>query len=168
MTHSTTKTPSIEIALVPGPVAIDAMPWPGDCGAEASFVGRTRDERHPHFGKLLRLEYEVFAPMANKLMREMCEAAAKRWPVRAVRMAHTQGAVGIGQASVVIQVATPHRREAFEACRFLIDTLKHELPIWKREIWERGETFVEGCCAHRHDEHDDHASHDHDHHREAT
>lgn len=168
MTHSTHTPPVFDLALVPGPVAIDAMNWPGDCGAEAVFVGRTREETHPHFGRLLRLEYEVFAPMANKLMLEMCEKAARRWPVRAARLVHTQGAVGIGQASVVIQVATPHRGEGFAACRYLIDTLKHELPIWKREIWERGETFVEGCCAHRDDEHDAHASHDHDHHREAT
>jgi len=120
--------------------------WPGDCGAEAIFVGRTRVETHPQFGPLVRLEYEVYGPMALKLMQGMAEEAGQRFGSRAIRVVHAQGPVAPGQASVLIQVATPHRGEVFSACRYLIDRVKHELPIWKREIWEGGQTFVEGCC----------------------
>lgn len=137
------------MALTDGPVDTAPLDWPPDCGGEASFLGRTRVETHPEFGNLVRLEYEVFGPMARKLMQQMAEEAARRFQCRCIRMVHACGSVLPGQASVVIQVAAPHRGEAFSACRHLIDTLKHELPIWKREIWERGETFVEGCCAHR-------------------
>lgn len=135
-------------ALHSGPVDAAALPWPDDCGAECVFLGRTRRETHPQFGRLVRLEYEVYAPMARRLLEAMARDAAMRWHCRAVRLVHAQGAIDPGEASVAIQVATPHRGEAFAACRYLIDRLKHELPIWKREVWERGETFVEGCCAH--------------------
>jgi molybdopterin synthase catalytic subunit len=157
--------PTIVTALHPGPVAAETLDWPTDCGAESVFLGRTRRETHPRFGPLIRLEYEVYAPMATKLLRTMAEEAAQRWDCRIVRVAHAQGVVPPGQASVVIQVGTPHRTEAFTACRYLIDRIKHELPIWKREVFERGETFVEGCCAHSadsvqtHDHPHPHATH---------
>ncbi len=138
----------IHVAICDGPVSIDTMNWPGDCGAECIFVGRTRDEIHDEYGKLLRLCYEVYEPMAIKLMETMCAEIAQQYDAHAVHMIHSKGDVGPGQGSVVIQVATPHRSESFLACKALIDRLKHELPIWKREIWERGETYVEGCCAH--------------------
>jgi molybdopterin synthase catalytic subunit len=96
---------------------------------------------------LVRLEYEVYEPMATKVLGSMAKDAAKKFGCRAVRMVHARGAVKPGEASVVIQVATPHRGEAFEACRYLIDRLKHDLPVWKREVWRDGETFVDGCCA---------------------
>jgi molybdopterin synthase catalytic subunit len=111
------------------------------------FLGKTRQESHPQFGPLVRLEYEVYGPMAEKLLDQMAKDAAKRFGCLAVRLVHARGPVRPGEASVVIQVATPHRAEAFEACRWLIDRLKHELPIWKREIWRDGQTFVEGCRA---------------------
>lgn len=138
----------IEVAVHQGSISIATLPWPESCGAEAVFLGRTRCETHEKFGELIRLEYEVFEPMAVKLLHAMCEEAATRFDCRHIRIVHAQGVVVPGEASVVIQVATPHRGEAFTACRYLIDRLKHELPIWKREIWERGETYVEGCCAH--------------------
>ncbi len=141
--------PQIHVALVDGPVKTVPLDWPSNCGGESSFLGRTRVDTHPEFGDLVRLEYEAFGPMARTLMQQMAEEAAGRFGCHCIRMVHSRGAVEPGQASVVIQVAAPHRGEAFAACRHLIDTLKHELPIWKREIWQRGETFVEGCCAHR-------------------
>jgi molybdopterin synthase catalytic subunit len=138
----------LDVAVHDGPVVIAPLDWPGDCGGEACFLGRTRRQTHPQFGDLLRLEYEVYEPMAQPLMRQMAEQAAGQFGCRAVRLVQAQGAVAPGEASVAIQVATPHRGEAFAACRYLIDRLKHELPVWKREIWERGRTFVDGCCAH--------------------
>lgn len=151
MTSLATREPQIDTALCQGPAAIAALDWPADCGAENLFVGRTRRETHAQFGELIRLEYECYGPMALKLLDTMAREAAARFGCRAVRIVHAQGRVDPGQASVVIQVATPHRGEAFAACRYLIDRIKHELPIWKREVWERGETFVQGCCAHKHD-----------------
>ena len=152
MAHPTATTSAtgcwIDTRVVDGPVSLGELDWPGDCGAEAVFVGRTRDEVHEQFGPLIRLEYEIFEPMALKLMRALADEAAARFGCRTVRIVHAKGVVPPGAASVGIQVATPHRGEAFAACRMLIDRIKHELPIWKREIWERGETFVEGCCAH--------------------
>ncbi len=149
---STPDGPLISASLCQGPAVLAALDWPADCGAESVFLGRTRRESHPQFGNLLHLEYECYAPMAQKLLIDMAQDAAARWGCKAVRIVHAVGRVDLGQASVVIQVATPHRDEAFTACRYLIDRIKHELPIWKREVWERGSTFVEGCCAHHDDE----------------
>ncbi len=134
--------------LQAGPVTAAAMDFPAYCGAETVFLGRTRAEQHATFGRLLRLEYEVYEAMAVKCLRQLAQQAAERWGCGAVRVVHAYGIVPPGQASVVIQVATPHRGEGFESCRWLIDRVKHELPIWKREVWERGETFTEGCCVH--------------------
>lgn len=134
----------IEVSLHDGPVSWSPLSWPADCGAEAVFLGRTRIEEHPQFGALVRLEYETYAPMTQKLLEGMAREAARRWSCGAVRIIHASGAVHPGDASVVIQVATPHRGASFDACRYLIDRLKAEAPIWKREVWQRGRTFVEG------------------------
>ena len=146
----TPPIPLIMTGLHDGPVSVAAYDWPTDCGAqEAVFLGRTQQEA-ADFGNLIRLEYETYGPMVTRLLKAMAKEAARRWPCRIVRIEHATGPVLPGQASVVIQVGTPHRSEAFTACRHLIDRIKHELPIWKREVWERGTTFVEGCCAHAH------------------
>ena len=144
--RAATISPQVIVGVQEGPVVIESLDWPADCGGECSFLGRTRAESPPEHGALLRLEYEMYEPMAVKVLDAMARDAAKQWDCRAVRLVHSRGAVGLGEASVVIQVATPHRAEAFAACRYLIDRLKHELPVWKHEIWERGRTFVEGCC----------------------
>jgi molybdopterin synthase catalytic subunit len=134
----------IDVSIGDGPVDFVTLAFPESCGGEAVFLGRTRADAHKELGKLVRLEYEVYRPMALKLLETMARDAASRWPVKAVRVVHASGPVPLGKASVVIQVASPHRGEAFEACRYLIDRLKRELPVWKRETWECGETFVPG------------------------
>jgi molybdopterin synthase catalytic subunit len=144
---STTNTPQILASVQDGPVSVVDMDWPGACGGECVFLGRTRNESHPELGPLIRLEYEVYGPMAAKVLETMAQDATKRFGCQSVRIVHAQGPVQPGEASVVIQVATPHRGESFEACRYLIDRLKHDLPVWKREVWRDGETFVDGCCA---------------------
>ncbi len=138
----------IETALQDGPVDAAPIDWPDDCGAEAVFLGRTRCEDHAQMGPLQHLEYEVYEDMAATVLRDMALDAARRFGCRAVRIVHARGVVKLGDASVVIQVATPHRAESFEACRYLIDRLKHELPVWKRQVWRDGQTFVPGCTAH--------------------
>ncbi|MEX2214264.1 MAG: molybdenum cofactor biosynthesis protein MoaE [Phycisphaeraceae bacterium] len=141
---ATSSLPHIIAGVQVGPVSAQPLDWPADCGGECVFLGRTRGERHAEFGALQRLEYEMYEPMAVKLLEAMARDAAARWDCKVIRLMHSRGPVALGEASVVIQVATPHRGESFEACRYLIDRLKRELPVWKHEIWERGRTFVEG------------------------
>ena len=140
----TTGQTHIEVDLQSQPVQIAPLDWPAECGAEACFLGRTRAETHPRYGQLRQLDYQVYQPMALKLLQRIAEQAAQQLGCHRVRIVHAQGTVPPGEASVVIQVATPHRAQSFEACRFLIDALKAQLPIWKRQVWEHGETFVEG------------------------
>lgn len=107
------------------------------------FVGTTRrftDER-----ETVRLAYEAYAPMAAREMERLAEEAIERWPVRRACLLHRLGEVPPGEASVIIGVATPHRADAFAACRFLIDALKAQVPIWKKEVYADGSTeWVEG------------------------
>ncbi len=131
----------------PGGVEAVALDWPEACGAECVFLGRTRAQTHPQMGPLQYLNYEVYEPMALKLLNAMVADAAERFDARAIRMIHSQGKVAIGEASVVIQVATPHRGASFEACRYLIDRLKQELPVWKQEVWETGQSHPPGTPA---------------------
>jgi len=134
----------VETQLVTGPCAYKALAFPASGGAECVFVGRTRAETHPEFGALLRLEYEAYGPMAEKALADMAQEIGRANDCLLVRVVHSQGAVAIGEASVVIQVACGHRGESFDACRAVIERIKQVLPVWKREIWERGETFVPG------------------------
>jgi len=131
-------------AITDGPPTLEALHTLAAGGGECVFIGRTRPETHAAFGDLLRLEYELYEPMVEKLLDQLARNAAAKFGCTAVRIAHARGPVAIGEASVVIQTLTPHRAEAFAAARYLIDRLKKELPIWKHEIWQRGRTHVEG------------------------
>ena len=89
------------------------------------------------------LEYEAHAAMAEAKMREIGAAVRQRWPsVKAVTMLHRIGRLEIGESSVLIAVSAAHRREAFEACQYAIDTLKQRVPVWKKEHFEDGEVWV--------------------------
>ena len=120
-------------------------------GAIALFSGVVRDQTGGRRVKFL--EYEAHAPMALTKMREIAAAIRSRWPstIR-VAMAHRLGRLEIGESSVMIAVSSPHRREAFEACHFAIDTLKETVPVWKKEHFEDGEVWVglQSECDHRH------------------
>jgi molybdopterin synthase catalytic subunit len=89
------------------------------------------------------LEYEAYEPMAEKEMRKIAAQVAERWPEARIAIAHRVGRLAIGDAAVMIAAAAPHRAEAFEACRFAIDTLKQTVPIWKKEFAEDGTAWVE-------------------------
>ncbi len=107
------------------------------------FVGTTRQWTADK--ETVRLEYDCYEAMALKEMERLAEEAQARWPVERVCLLHRLGIVPPAEASVVVGVATPHRADAFAACRFLIDTLKQQVPIWKREIYADGSTeWVEG------------------------
>ena len=111
-------------------------------GGIVVFEGVVRDNAR---GKQVRyLEYDVYPEMAVQQIREILAEAERRWTVERVAVAHRIGRLEIGEASVIIVVATPHRGEAFEACRYIIDTLKTTVPIWKKEVATNGEEWVEG------------------------
>ena len=102
------------------------------------FLGTTRAETHADGRRLVALDYEAYAEMALKVMRDLAARARARWPVVRLAILHRTGRVGLGEPSVVIAVSTPHRADAFEACRWLIDALKAEVPVWKQEVWDDG------------------------------
>lgn len=109
------------------------------------FLGRTRGERHPLHGGLTRLFYEAYRPMAERVLRDLSAQAAATFSCEFIAIEHALGDVAVGEASVLVRVAAPHRAAAFDACRFLIDRLKTEAPIWKRECWEDGATWSPGA-----------------------
>ena len=110
-------------------------------GGIVIFSGVVRNEKDGRPVKYL--EYEAYAPMAEAKMREVGEQVRRRWPsVKAVTMLHRVGRLEIGESSVLIAVSAAHRREAFEACHYAIDTLKQTVPVWKKEHFEDGEIWV--------------------------
>ncbi len=111
-------------------------------GGIVVFEGVVRDTAR---GKQVRyLEYEAYEEMAEQQIRTIVAEAQQRWGVERIAVAHRFGRLEIGEASVIIVVASPHRGEAFEACRYIIDTLKTTVPIWKKEVATNGEEWVEG------------------------
>ena len=111
-------------------------------GGIVIFEGVVRDNAR---GKQVRyLEYDAYIEMAKEQIRTIVAEAERRWGVERVAVAHRFGRLEIGEASVIIVVATPHRAEAFEACHYIIDTLKTTVPIWKKEVATDGEEWVEG------------------------
>jgi molybdopterin synthase catalytic subunit len=111
-----------------------------ESGGIAAFVGTTRSETNAAGQKLISLDYEAYHEMAEAQMRKLVEEARRRWNIGRVVLLHRTGVVEVGQPSVLVVVSTPHRAAAFEACRFLIDELKMQATIWKKEIWEDGAT----------------------------
>jgi molybdopterin synthase catalytic subunit len=111
-------------------------------GALCLFVGVVRDENGGR--KVTHLEYEAYEEMALPLMERIEAETRERWPVTDVRLVHRLGRLAIGEASVAVAVASPHRAEAFAACRHAIDTLKAQVPIWKKEFYADGAEWLEG------------------------
>lgn len=119
----------------------DTVTTRGD-GGVVTFQGVVRDNAR---GKQVRsLEYDAYIEMAEQQMAQIAAEVEHRWETSAVAMVHRVGRLEIGECSVVVVVACPHRAEAFEACRYAIDTLKSTVPIWKKEIYTDGEEWVEG------------------------
>ena len=115
----------------------------GADGAVALFLGVVRDNNRGR--RVLHLEYEAYAEMAETEMNELVRQAEQRFEISAVALVHRTGRLEIGEASVALAVAAPHRGAAFDACRFVIDTLKRTVPIWKREFFEGGDVWIEGA-----------------------
>ncbi len=145
MTKKNTNIPdalAMDITLTKGPpsATVDSIGDPA-AGGEVLFLGRTRDEAHPEYGPLRALHYTAYETMAIEQLKELAAQSKQKYGVSAVRIHHALGAVEPGQISVLIQVRSGHRAEAFEACRWLIDELKKSVPIWKQEIWQSSQTW---------------------------
>jgi molybdopterin synthase catalytic subunit/molybdopterin converting factor small subunit len=145
-----------EVALIPPvsggsfrlseePLSLDAVVGEvrsDEAGAIATFVGTTRVNSR---GRTVeRLEYEAYAGMAENVMAEIADDLKQRYDVCEIAIHHRTGTVEIGDASVVIAVSAPHRQDALAACRDAIDTLKENVPLWKKEIYEGGEEWIGG------------------------
>jgi molybdopterin synthase catalytic subunit len=110
-------------------------------GALVAFAGVVREHSR---GKTVRaLVYEAYGAMAERQMQALAEEARRRWAVTDLAIVHRTGTLRIGETSVVIAVAAPHRGEAFDACEWLIDELKRTVPIWKKEVYTEGEAWVD-------------------------
>ncbi len=160
-----------EVALIP-PVSGGNVSLPGEnalplASAHTRLVSATIDStqvlaelKHPEDGALivfdgivrnhsrgrrtLYLDYTAYEPMALRKMEELAQQARERFTVRDVRIVHRLGRLQIGESSVYIAVASAHRAAAFDACRWLIDTLKTTVPIWKKEYFEDGAVWSDG------------------------
>lgn len=111
-----------------------------ECGGIDIFIGTVRSQTK---GKqVVQLEFEAYEHMAVKEMRRIAEQAIEQWPVHKIAVHHRTGQLQIGEVPVVIAVSAAHRDAAFDACRYIIDTLKQTVPIWKKEVFEDGEVWV--------------------------
>ncbi len=109
-------------------------------GGIVLFLGTVRD--HARGQRVRYLEYEAYQTLATREMQRIADEAEQRWPLLGLGIVHRLGHLEVGEISVAIAASSAHRREAFEAGRFAIDTLKQTVPIWKKEVWEGGEVWV--------------------------
>ena len=109
-------------------------------GAICTFQGVAR--RYSRGREVVHLEYEAYPEMAERKLAEIGDELRVKFGVERVAIHHRTGVLAIGEASVVIAVASPHRKEAFAACQYAIDRIKQTVPIWKKEIWSDGQQWI--------------------------
>jgi molybdopterin synthase catalytic subunit len=135
------------LALQPLVAAVSAMSGEGrgTDGAVATFLGLVRNH---NLGRSVRyLEYEAYEPLARRSFERIAAEVGVRWPGVRLALHHRVGRLEIGEASVAIAAASPHRSDAFAACRYAIERVKQIAPIWKREFFEGGDIWIEGATA---------------------
>ena len=111
-------------------------------GAVSVFIGTVRNQTA---GKeVVKLEYEAYEPMAINEIQKVIDMAKEKWNLTGWAFSHRTGTLMPGEVAVAVAISTPHRKDSFEACQFVIDTLKKIVPIWKKEIGQHGEHWVEG------------------------
>ena len=124
---------------------------PTECGATVTLDGYarrfTKDKKTGETRETMHLVYEAYEPMAIKEMRKLIDAAKAEFDISHVGIVHRVGKLEIGETSVVISVAAPHRKAAFAACEWIIRELKRTVPIWKKEVFSDGEVWIEGDAA---------------------
>lgn len=134
------------VAVTEAPLSSDELStWAlrPSCGAVVTFSGVVRDHSRAR-DDVLALEYETSSTLAEQKINEIVAVARERWPsLEAVAIHHRIGRVELTETAVIVAVSSPHRGDAFDAARFCIDTLKHSVPMWKREIWEGGSAWSE-------------------------
>ena len=118
------------------PSAILAQVASNDAGAVVLFLGTTREITKGR--QTASLDYECYPQMAEAKLAELEAQAREKWPLVHVAIVHRLGRLGLGEASIAIAVSSPHRQAAFEAGKWLIDTIKEDVPIWKQENWSDG------------------------------
>lgn len=130
------------LRIVDGPIDVAAVRAavgdPGH-GAVLVFEGVARDVFEGR--RVIRLEYEAWAEMAEPVLAEIADGAKVYWPTARVAVVHRTGLVVVGEPSLVVAVGAPHRAAAFEACRFVLEAVKARLPVWKKEIYEDGSAW---------------------------
>lgn len=139
MTTDAPAGPSADLAeLSAEPISAAALAErvPPGSGAVASFEGRVRDTNDGR--KVRRLHYDAYPAMADRVFADILRRTRRTHPVTAVRVLHRTGTLEVGETAVAIVVAAGHRAEAFAAARFVIEAVKAELPVWKREEYEDG------------------------------
>jgi molybdopterin synthase catalytic subunit len=118
------------------PSAVLAQVASHEAGAVVLFLGTTREFTHGR--RTISLDYECYAEMAERKLADLEAEARRRWPLIGCSIVHRLGHLGLGEASIAIAVSSPHRQDAFAAGQWLIDTIKEDVPIWKRENWADG------------------------------
>ena len=113
-----------------------------DAGAIALFYGIVRDNNRGR--KVMHLEYDAYPEMATKVMQRIADEVKERFNIAETAIQHRTGRLEVGETSLLVAVSSAHRKEAFEACHALVDRLKEEVPIWKKEVFEGGEEWIEG------------------------
>ncbi|HXK28090.1 MAG TPA: molybdenum cofactor biosynthesis protein MoaE [Candidatus Binatia bacterium] len=111
-----------------------------EAGAIATFIGTTRNNNEGR--RVIALDYDGYAEMAEKELARIGEDAKTKWPICRMAIVHRLGPVQITEASVIIAVSAGHRDPAFAACRFAIEEIKKTVPIWKKEVYEGGEVWI--------------------------
>ncbi|MFO7694287.1 MAG: molybdenum cofactor biosynthesis protein MoaE [Vicinamibacterales bacterium] len=114
-------------------------------GGVAVFIGNVRGENIGR--RVVELHYEAYEPLALQAFALIAAEAGAEWPGVGIALRHRVGRLSVGDASIVIAAAAPHRAEAFQACRYVIERVKQIAPIWKREVFEGGEEWIEGATA---------------------
>jgi molybdopterin synthase catalytic subunit len=118
----------------------------GEDGAVVTFLGLVRNH---NVGRSVRyLEYEAYEPLALKAFERIASEIAQRWPRSRFALHHRIGRLEVGEASVAIATRSPHRGDAYAACRYAIERIKQIAPIWKHEFFDGGDVWIEGASAH--------------------
>ncbi|MCW5911825.1 MAG: molybdenum cofactor biosynthesis protein MoaE [Cyclobacteriaceae bacterium] len=111
-----------------------------EAGAVNTFIGTVRN--HTAGREVVKLEYEAYAPMAILEIQKVIDEARQKWKLTRWAISHRTGTLLPGEVAVVVAVSTPHRKDSFAACQFIIDTLKKTVPIWKKEFFRDGDQWV--------------------------
>lgn len=135
-----------------------------ECGGIGVFIGTVRNH---HEGKAVQaLKYTAYAPVAEKMIRQIEQDIQHKYAVSYVRVIHRIGALDIGETAIIAIAYAAHRREAFQACEEAVERVKHEVPVWKEEFYTDGTSqYVEGCCIRKdtdQDHRDKFSDHKHD------